>query len=147
MVTVSNIVNASRGELLCITYELLLEQIELAIKSEEIEERVRLTQKAIKILQMLVGDLDFTIELSKELFRIYVYVQGQLIKGKKETEALKEAYKLIQKIYEGYKKITKEEECKKPVMQNTETIYAGLTYGRETLNEMAMGEINRGFKA
>ena len=146
MITVSNIVNASRGELLCITYELLLEQIELATKSEIVEDRKMHVQKAIKIIQMLVSDLDFKIELSNELFRIYVYVQGLLINAK-DHDKLEEAHKLIYKIYEGYKKITEEEESKKPSMQNAEAIYAGLTYGKGSINEMSLGRENRGFKA
>ena len=146
MITVSNIVNASRGELLCITYELLLERIELAIKSEEADERKKHIHKAIEVVQMLAGDLEFEIELSKELFRIYVYVQGLLINAK-ENDKLEEAYKLIDKIYQAYKKITEEEVNKRPSMQNTEAIYAGLTYGKSSINEMTIGGENRGFKA
>lgn len=146
MVTVSNIVNASRGELLCITYELLLEQIELATKNEEAEKRKNHINKAIEIIQMLVQDLDFEIELSKELFRIYVYVQGLLVNAKK-NDKLEEAYKLINKIYEAYKKITAEEESKKPSMQNAEAIYAGFTYGKNSINEVTIGGEDRGFKA
>lgn len=146
MITVSNIANASRGELLCITYELLLEQIELAISSEDLEARKPYIEKAIKIIHMLVGDLDFSIELSHELFRIYVYVQGLLINAK-HNDKLQEAYRLIHKIYEGYKKVSEEEESKRPSMANAEAIYAGLTYGKQSVNEITMGDHNRGFKA
>ncbi|MBP3886897.1 MAG: flagellar protein FliS [Cellulosilyticum sp.] len=146
MITVSNIANASRGELLCITYELLLEQIELAKESEQIQQRKEHTQKAIKIIHMLVGDLDFSIELSHELFRIYVYVQGLLINAK-QNDKLEEAYRLIHKIYEGYKRISAEEEGKKPSIANAEAIYAGFTYGKQSVNEFTMGNQNRGFKA
>lgn len=146
MITVSNVVNASKGELLCITYELFLEQIELAKKSEEPAGRKQAIQKAIKIIQMLVKDLNFEYELSKELFSLYVYVQGLLINAK-DDKNLDESYKLIHKIYSAYKQITEQETTKKPVMQNAETVYAGLTYGRGTINEMVMKNDNRGFKA
>lgn len=146
MITVSNVVNASRGELLCMTYELLLEEIEKASKIEEMEERKVHIDKAIKVLQMLAEDLNFEVELSKELFRIYVYVQGLLVNGR-HTEKLEEAYKLIHKIYEAYKKIADEEESKAPSMENAEKIYAGLTYGKTSVNEITIGIDNRGFKA
>ena len=146
MITVSNIANASRGELLCITYELLLEQIELATKSENLEERKAYIQKALKIIHMLVDDLDFNIELSHELFRIYVYVQGLLVTNK-TNERLQEAHHLIHKIYEAYKKVSQEEEGKKPSITNAETVYAGFTYGKQSVNEFTMGDHNRGFKA
>lgn len=146
MVTVSNVVNASKGELLCITYELLLEEIEMAQKSQEVDDRKRHIQKAIKIVQMLAKDLNYEAEIANDLFRLYVYVQGLLINARR-NDKLEEAYKLIHTIYEGYKKITEQEESKKPSMENAETIYAGLTYGRASINEMAIGEYNRGFKA
>ena len=145
MITVSNIANASRGELLCITYELLLEQIKMATKSEG-EERKVYVEKGIHIIKMLVGDLDFEIPLSSELFHIYVYVQGLLIQAK-TNQKLEEAYRLIHKIYEGFKKITEEEIDKKPSIQNAETIYAGLTYGKEDIKETILQDYNRGFKA
>lgn len=145
MITVSNIANASRGELLCITYELLLEQIKMATKSEG-EERKGYVEKGIYIIKMLVGDLDFEIPLSSELFHIYVYVQGLLIQAK-TNQKLEEAYGLIHKIYEGFKKITEEEIDKKPSIQNAETIYAGLTYGKEDIKETILQDYNRGFKA
>lgn len=146
MITVSNVVNASRGELLCITYELLLEQIELATKNSNEDERKKYTKKAIEIVQVLVGDLDFQYDISKELFRIYVYVQGLLVNAK-NNEVLEEAYKLINKLYEGFKVVTKEEEGKKPSMENAEKVYAGLTYGKGCMNEVSLGNENRGFKA
>lgn len=145
MITVSNVANASRGELLCMTYELLLEQIELAIESESSEQKKYL-DKGIRIIRMLVGDLDFEIGLSNELFRIYVYVQGLLIQGK-SVEKLEEAYRLVHKTYEAFKKITEEEVDKRSSIQNAEVIYAGLTYGKNEMKEMIIKDHNRGFKA
>lgn len=144
MITVSNIANASRGELLCITYELLLEQIKMAIKSEGKERKVYV-EKGLQIIRMLVGDLDFEVPLSNELFRIYVYVQGVLIQAK-TNQKFEEAYHLISKIYEAFKKITEEEIDKKPSIQNAEMIYAGLTYGKEDIEETIIQDYNRGFK-
>lgn len=145
MITVSSVANASRGQLLCITYELLLERIELA-KQKEGQARKIEAKKAIDIVQMLVGDLNFDIEISKELFRIYVYVQGLLIQSK-HTEKLEEAYKLIEKLYVAFKEITKNETQNKPSIQNAEVIYAGMTYGKNDLNEISLGNSKRGFEA
>lgn len=144
MITVSKIANASRGELLCITYELLLEQIEMAIKSEASERKKHL-EKSIQIIKVLVGDLDFEVSLSHDLFRIYVYVQGLLIQAK-TNEKIEEAYGLIHKIYEGYKKITEEEVDKNPSIENSEVVYAGLTYGKTDIEETIVKDYNRGFK-
>ena len=143
MITVANVVNASAGELLCITYEILLENIEKAISCAENEKYI---QKAIKVIQMLTEDLNFEVQLSHELFRIYVYVQGLLVQHK-GGEQLKEAYKLIDKIYQGYKKISEQEASKAPSMTNAQQIYAGLTYGANDLNEVHLSQGNRGYRA
>ncbi len=149
MITVSSVANASRGQLLCITYELLLERIQSA-RQKEGQERKLEAKKAIDVLQMLVSDLDFNIEISKELFRIYVYVQGLLIQSK-DSQKLEEAYKLIEKIYMGFKEAVEKEEVKKEVSQpsirNAEVIYAGMTYGKGSLNEISLESNNRGFEA
>lgn len=148
MITVSNVVNATKGQLLCITYELLLEKIELA-KQKEGQERKIESKKAIDIIQMLAGDLDFKVPISRDLFKIYVYVQGLLIQGK-DLHKLEEAYNLIEKIYVGFKEAVKQEEIEKtgtPSIQNAEVIYAGMTYGKGNLNEISLGNNNRGFEA
>lgn len=150
MITVSNVVNATRGQLLCITYELLLEKIELARQKEGQERKVE-AKKAIDIVQMLAGDLDFNVAISRDLFRIYVYVQGLLIQSK-DLHKLEEAYRLIEKIYVGFKEAVKQEEMQQgkagtPSIQNAEVIYAGMTYGKGNLNEISLGSNNRGFEA
>lgn len=144
-ITVSSVANASKGELLCITYELLLERIKNAGQKEGNERKIE-SKKAVEIIQMLVADLDFSIEISKELFRIYVYVQGLLIQSK-ASEGFDEAYKLIEKLYSAFKEIAEKEEKSKPSMQNAEVIYAGMTYGKNNLNEISLGSNRRGFEA
>lgn len=146
MVTVSNIANASQGELLCITYEMLLEEIQKAMEEQTKDERKKHINQAVKIIKMLASDLDFRYDLANQLFNIYVYVQGLLIKSRDHV-MLEEAYKLINKLYEAYKQITEDEQNKKPIMQNAEAIYAGLTYGKESINEVSLEDFNRGYKA
>ena len=145
MITVSNVANASRGQLLCITYELLLERIKTA-KEKEGKARSLEAKKAIDVLQMLAGDLDFSFEISKDLFRIYVYVQGLLIQNK-QTKNLEEAYKLIEKLYLGFVEATKKEKETSQSIQNAEVIYAGMTYGKGSLNEVSLESAKRGFEA
>lgn len=151
MITVSNVMNASRGQLLCITYEILLESIQQAIDHFDDKDRKKHIQKAVQVIQLLTEDLNFDYDLSKDLFRIYVYVQGLLVTAK-QKEQLDEAYRLIDKIYGGYKQITEKEDAhnkkniKKPHAQHSESIYAGMTYGKGQLNETILHQ-NKGFKA
>lgn len=146
MVTVSNIANASQGELLCITYKLFMDHMKKAMDKTGIDKEKHV-ETGIEIIKHLAENLNFEVAISSELFQIYVYVQKLLINYKYEKDNLKEAYNLIQIIYKGYEVIVEQEVSRKPAMQNTENIYAGITYGKGTLNEMTMPNTNRGFKA
>lgn len=143
--TVSNVMNASRGELLCITYEILLESIEKAIQQFNKPDRKKHIQKAVQVIQTLTEGLNFEIELSKDLFRIYVYVQGLLVTAKEEKQ-LEEAYHLMHKLYGGFKQVAEKEKTKKPMLKQSESIVAGMTYGKGQLNETVTHQ-SKGFKA
>ncbi len=146
MVTVSAIANATRGQLLCITYEMFLYHIEEALKKAE-EKRDEHLQKAGEIIKTLTEDLDFEVPLSHELFRLYVYIQGVLMESQVSDDKIKHIYQIIDIIYKGFLEVSKEEEQAPPSIQNAEQIYAGFTYGKGDLNEMRIGDKNRGFKA
>lgn len=138
--------NASPGELLCMTYEILLHHIQEAIstKGKVKEEHV---SQAIEVIKQLVGDLNFEIPITRDLFKLYVYVQNLLVNHQYHIQGLEQAYQLIHTIYDGYKEITQKEVNKKPAMQNIESVYAGMTYGKGKLNEIVMTDINRGYHA
>ena len=66
----------------------------------------------------------------------------------KQPELLDGVAEIFEKLLTGYQKVS-EEDTSGPVMKNTQQVYAGLTYGRGTLNEMYvnMNESRRGFMA
>ena len=146
MITVLNVVNASPVELLCLTYELFLEKLEEARVSEG-EKRQESLAKAREVLVSLSENLDLSIELAQDLFRLYVYIQGLLTKGKDDDEAIREASKLIDCIYQGYRSIANHKGDKKPVMDHTQDVYAGMTYGKGYLHEVTLDNEERGYKA
>lgn len=135
--TVANIVNASRTRLLCIVYEELLNEILEFSKEYDSKHK----NKCIDILNELVSCLDFDYELSHDLFKLYVYVQRLII----NNGNMDETYKLIHTIYEGYKHLDETIEDHQCVMDNTEKVYVGLTYGKNSLNESTLNS-SRGFR-
>ncbi|WP_180270791.1 flagellar protein FliS [Sporanaerobium hydrogeniformans] len=145
MVTVSRVANATRGELLCITYEILLENIKLAIEQQETREIY--LKKAIETLHVLAEGLNLEYALAGEILRLYIYVQGLLLTYKVTDKELEEAYFIIRSLLEGYQEVCKHQTETQVSMQNTETVYAGITYGRTELDEIVLTDSNRGFKA
>lgn len=146
MITVSNIVNANEVELLCMTYEIFLQDIDDALDNIE-EKRKKHVERARETLIVLTENLDLNIAIAKDIFKIYIYIQNLLINHWTENERLKEVKTLITMLLEGYEKTKSQHIGKKPIMQNTQNIYAGMTYGRGYLEEQTYDSIDRGFKA
>ena len=62
-----------------------------------------------------------------------------------KKENLHHIESIIKQLHGAYKQIEKQD-TSGPVMENTQTVYAGLTYGRNTLSEnIADTALNRGF--
>jgi len=146
----TRIVNAGRGELLIINYEMLLAQIDDAVEATHINDHEEFGKSMInahKLLRELSSSLDFQYDISKELMSIYIYVNKKLIDASiSESEAdLVEASKILGVLLQGWKLTEYEEEA--PIITNGQKVYAGLTYGKNDLNEMVENEPNRGYRA
>ena len=150
----ARIAQANASELVVITYEIIedcinegLEELdsgqEPLIFKQEIE-------RARKLLNELMGSLDFNYELSKELFNLYRYVDGELASAlfEKKKEPLENAKKVLSILKKGFVEVAKEDD-RGPIMKNTQKLYAGLTYGKHSLNEVFVNvnEASRGFRA
>lgn len=150
-ITAVQIANATPGQLICITYQLILEQIGIAKKSKGKDEKAhkKAVERAQKFLRELMDALDFQHEISLQLMELYLYVNKLLIQSmiKEDEEPLAEAEKILHTLLSGWEEVAQQEEGKEAVMQNTQQVYAGLTYGKGNLNESVVGNQNRGFKA
>jgi len=148
----AQIANATPGQLIIITYEIIIETLEeaqkqLAVKDEKKFKRT--IDKAQKLLRELMDSLDLSYSISLDLMELYLYINKTIIKGyiSLKEEPLEEAKKLLNTLLIGWKQAVATEEGKGPVIENAQQIYAGLTYGKGSLNESVMENTNRGFKA
>lgn len=146
MITTAQVANASQLELLCLTYEIFLDDMKQALQSEN-RERKTYIDHGKEVLKQLAEGLNFEVEISQNLFKLYIYMQNLLINHWKEDCRIEEVYQLMHTVYAGYEKLLKENVEKKPVMNNIENIYAGMTYGKGYLQEIVVGNEQRGFKA
>ncbi len=147
------ITQASRSELIVIMYEVILKDIEYA-KEAFAEGDTATFEKELahagRFVNELMASLDFSIGLSYHLMSLYIFANKELTTAKvqKQPERLAGVEDIFEKLLAGYQKVS-EEDMSGPVMKNTQQVYAGLTYGRGTLNEMYvnMNESKRGFMA
>ena len=148
---VLRISQANKTDMIIILYEIFLTYIKDAKEALD-KEDIRLFREKIKraraALNELQESLNFDYELAGTFLSLYIYISKLLIKADihKEKAPLEESEKIINKLHDAYVQIASEDKSG-PVMSNTQTVYAGLTYGRNDLNISTDGDSNRGFLA
>ncbi len=144
------ITNASPTGIIVIMYDLAIEYIEEAKKcfdgSDHEGARVCCTN-AGRVLGDLIASLDFSYGISFQLYRIYEYISKEVSMAvvKNDEAGLDEAVKLLSELKGSFEKLS-EQDVSGPAMSNAQTVYAGLTYGKGTLNEStSTSSDNRGY--
>ncbi|MCR4695441.1 MAG: flagellar protein FliS [Pseudobutyrivibrio sp.] len=114
-----------------------------------IEDAVTHLKKCANVVSHLQKDLNFEYKVSGNLYALYDYVQRNISRSiyQGNNEGLLEAKKIMDSLGEAFEQIANEDKSK-PLMQNTQSVMAGMTYNRNSLNENLMGnQSNRGFFA
>ncbi len=142
----------NRGGMILIIYEILftyMEDAENALEQKDREEYKHSLRRAQDALTELIGALDFSYEISKNLYSLYVYSRTELAKAMYEGKATRiiDTKKILKPLYAAFVKAA-EQDTSGPLMSNTQQIYAGMTYGKHNLTENYMEiDTHRGFFA
>lgn len=149
----ARITQANGSELVVIVYEIILKDIESAKEAFNAQDHTKFTRDvdhAVKFVNELINTLDFEYPISYDLMQLYLYCNKQLIQAtlKKEIESLESAAKVLTSLLKGFTEVAKQDKSE-PLMSNTQQVYAGLTYGKGSLNEMYVdpNQMERGFRA
>lgn len=145
---------ANRSELVVIIYETVLASIEEGKKyltDNEVEPARKEIARARDLITELMGSLDMQYSISHYLRQLYIYAYQELCQGiaNRDPGQFDHASQIFEKLLPSFQEVAKQDDSE-AVMQNAQTIYAGLTYGRGTLNETlgtAVDVKNRGFEA
>jgi flagellar protein FliS len=148
----ARIVNANPTQLIEISYEIILKSLDTAkehIKAGNEKDLLRSVEQAQKILRDLMDSLDMSYPISLELMSMYLYINKAIIQGwiGKNADKFDEAQKLLRTLLTGWNEVAAADKSSAPAMANTQQVYAGLTYGKGSLNESVVNDKNRGFKA
>lgn len=144
------ITQSNRTQLVVVMYDIFLTYISEAKEyhsTQNIEQYKASIDKANLVITELISCLNFKYEISAQLLKLYKFIIKSLSKAKitSDTEHLNQPIKTIDKLKDSFEKISKED--KSPVlMKNSQKVFAGLTYGKESLNEVSEDK-NRGFLA
>lgn len=144
------ITQANKTQLITILYEMVLIYIDEAEEALTVENKTEFRSAIRKIrgcMNELTDSLHLEYELAQNLLQLYLYVNRELVQASSHfaKENLEHVRLVIGELQKAYQKI-EDQDRSGPVMGNTQTVYAGLTYGRNTLTEnIADPSANRGF--
>lgn len=146
----TRISQCNRSQLVVVVYEAMIDYIKSGKENFSIgneTEFISDMKHAQNLLADLMGALDYKYEISNQLFNIYLFWNRQLVASivKKSIEPLDKIDNMMMKLHDSFEKAS-EQDKSAPIMQNSQKVYAGLTYGRQSLSEVADVDVNRGFQ-
>ena len=134
-------------------YDIILEDIKAAkeaLLEKNSEAYTHELKHAGRIINELMAALDYTYPVSYRLMSLYIFLNKQLIDAGREQDEkmLDDATDILETLRESFSSISALD-YSGPLMQNTQQVYAGLTYGKGTLNETCLDPLqrSRGFMA
>ena len=145
------ITQANKTQLITILYEMVLLYVDEAQEALDAGQKMEYKSAIRKIrgcIDELTASLNLDYELAHNLLQLYLYISRELVKAAThyERENLDHVRLIIVELHKAYQAI-EDQDTSGPVMGNTQSVYAGLTYGRNTLTENITDPVtNRGFR-
>lgn len=145
------IAQSNRSQLLVVTFDICLsyvEEAEQCCQRQEWDAYRDALRGADQCLERLQDTLDFQYEISMQLYPLYTFCRGSLMKAlyQRKTEGAAHAKGVLTRLRTAFEQAA-QQDTSEPLMQNTQQIYAGMTYGKKQLNEDYREPDSRGFFA
>lgn len=147
----ARVTHDNRSQLVVTIYDIILTSIkdgQEAFETGNMDEFRHSLERAQALVMELVKALDFQYDISKELLQLYLFVNRRILHtlARNRIELLDGVDRVINNLRTAFYEVSKTD-TSAPVMQNTQTVYAGLTYGRSSnLSETFQQQGNRGFQ-
>ncbi len=142
----------NRGEMIVIMYDILFAYLDEGIQAKEKQDYEGFKSaagKASQVVNRLMEDLDFSYEISGNLYAEYQFVNKLLAMAvyKNTVQSLRDAQQVLKNLYDAFKEAA-QQDTSEPLMQHTQQVVAGMTYQKGSLTETLQGsESSRGFLA
>ena len=149
----TRVTQANRSELVVVVYEAALASIDEGKKcldKGDVMDARKEIDRAKGLIEELMCSLDMQYRISHYLRQLYIYAYRELCQGiaLRDSSVFDHSVNVLGGLLPSFQEVAKQD-TSGPVMENTQQIYAGLTYGRGSLNETTAlgGSMNRGFEA
>ncbi|SFB09456.1 flagellar protein FliS [Acetitomaculum ruminis DSM 5522] len=148
----NRIANSNKTEIIVVLYDMFTAYTDdgiLALNDGDYDGFKVSLSKAQAVIVNIMENLNYSHALFMNLIEIHRFLLRCLVESlvKKEVEELENAKKIVKQLRDAFFELSKDD--KSPaLMQNTQKVYAGLTYGKGSLNEMTDDQgVSRGFLA
>lgn len=146
------VTQANKTQLVVIVYDVILDDIKTAreeYSSGLIEDFVKTIKHGQRFVMELMRTLDCQYEIGLDLMTLYLYINKRMIQAiiQRKPAALEGLEDVILKLRSAFDTLSRTD-YSGAVMQNTEQVYAGLTYNKRDLSEAyldAGNQLKRGF--
>lgn len=144
------ITQANKTQLIVILYDMTLVYLEDALEAFEKKEDKEYKwniERAKDCIDELINSLHPEYEIAGILKSLYFFYKRELTTAavQKKKELIQPVMQMIQELKESYAQVSAQD-TSAPIMENAQTIYAGLTYGKTSLNvDLSDQGTNRGF--
>ena len=143
---------ANKTQMITIIYEMVIYYLDEAIDNIGIgrkDDAIKSLMRAQNCIDELIRSLNMDYELAQNLYQIYIFSKKELIVAS-ATYSIHRIWRVLKNfknLHEAYEELEKEDTSER-LMGNTQKVYAGLTYGRYSLNENVTAQsYNRGLMA
>lgn len=143
---------ANRTQLVVILYEMFLTYIQEAKQAFQNQDTAEFRQgikRARGCLHELMMSLNYEYALAGNLLALYTFFDRRLTRADvgKSVQELTCVEAMMRKLHDAYETVSAQD-TSPAVMANTQTVYAGLTYGKNNLTENLTDQgSGRGFLA
>ena len=146
------ITQANKTQMITILYEMVLDYIQDAMDAMGASDREMVDRNlgyAQNCIDELIRSVNLRFDLGKMLHKIYIFSKKELMLAgvNMSMHRLWRVQQNFKSLHTAYKELEKTD-TSEPTMGNIQTVYAGLTYGKYSLNEnVTASSMNRGYKA
>lgn len=143
------ITQANSTGMIVILYEMILvylEEYKEALTQEDAAAQSEAVRKARGCFRELISSLNMKYEPAPALLQLYLFCVRRIANASvhRDRKAIEDVEKVVIPLCDAYRKLAAENR-QGPVMSNSQTVYAGLTYGRNSLTENVADQgANRG---
>lgn len=143
---------SNRSGLVVLQYEILEAYMEDAVHAHEAgdyEAFKAAVHNGDRVLVELSETLNFRYGLAGQLYSLYNYARRMLMQCivRNNCQGVEDARKALKPLHAAFEKVA-EQDTSEPLMCNTQQVYAGITYGKENINESFQEpDTSRGFFA